>query len=249
MKEIKDHFSGHAAAYAKFRPTYPDALYTYLLTQVRTHHRAWDCATGNGQVARHLAKYFTQVEATDISQPQMDQAPRWPNVRYRVCRAEDTGFAPDSFDLITVGQALHWLDTKAFFKEAQRVGKDAALLAVWGYGRLQLSDVLDPLVNRFYEETVGPYWDEERKFVTHEYQNIHVPFEEVPSPAFTITASWTWSALAGYVETWSSVRKYVRQQGQNPVPALIKQLKAVGAEQEPLAVYFPVFVRAFRVRK
>lgn len=62
-----DRFSGHADSYARYRIDYPDALYSYILSFVNDRKAAWDCATGNGQVASALATYFDQVVATDIT--------------------------------------------------------------------------------------------------------------------------------------------------------------------------------------
>jgi hypothetical protein len=47
----KDLFSNHASLYSKFRPSYPQELYDYVLSFVENRNKAWDCATGNGQVA------------------------------------------------------------------------------------------------------------------------------------------------------------------------------------------------------
>lgn len=118
-----DRFSGHADRYARYRIDYPDALYNYVLSFVNGRQSAWDCATGNGQVASTLARYFDQVEATDISQTQLEQALVLPNVRYQISRAEKTPFADNQFDLVTVGQALHWFDAEAFHREVRRVLK------------------------------------------------------------------------------------------------------------------------------
>ena len=62
-----DRFSTQAAAYARYRISYPAALYAWLLPQVPGRRRAWDCATGNGQVAAVLARHFEHVAATDLS--------------------------------------------------------------------------------------------------------------------------------------------------------------------------------------
>lgn len=40
----------------------------------------------------------------------------------------------ETVDLITVGQALHWLDVSKFYKEVERVLKKKGILAVYGYG-------------------------------------------------------------------------------------------------------------------
>jgi len=129
----KDYFSQQAGLYAAFRPIYPQQLYDFLLKHVDHRLLAWDCATGNAQVASELAKHFDVVNATDISRKQLDEGPKIPNVEYSISRAEETTFADNWFDLITVGQAIHWFDRVEFYKEVNRVGKRVALLPVWGY--------------------------------------------------------------------------------------------------------------------
>ncbi len=79
---VEDHFSAHAAEYAKFRPGYPRELFDYLASLVRMRERAWDCATGNGQAAIGLAKYFREVIATDASTQQLAKASPVANVAY-----------------------------------------------------------------------------------------------------------------------------------------------------------------------
>jgi len=117
MKEILDKFSKQAKTYQKYRPRYPQVLYDELLSLTSKRQSCWDCGTGNGQVAIELAKYFEQVYATDISQQQLNQATSIPNITYKVERAESTSFPAQTFDLITVGQAMHWFDFEAFNKE------------------------------------------------------------------------------------------------------------------------------------
>ena len=67
----KDLFSRQSEVYARFRPSYPQDLYDYILQFVGEKNMAWDCATGNGQAALALAPFFSRVEATDISPEQI----------------------------------------------------------------------------------------------------------------------------------------------------------------------------------
>jgi len=69
--EFNGHFSGVAEAYARFRPSYPAALYRHLLTFVESHELCWDCGTGNGQAALALAGSFASIVATDPSPRQV----------------------------------------------------------------------------------------------------------------------------------------------------------------------------------
>lgn len=53
---FKDHFSGHAKQYARYRPAYPAALYDWLAGEAPARHCAWDVASGNGQAAVEIAR-------------------------------------------------------------------------------------------------------------------------------------------------------------------------------------------------
>src|SRR5690606_1138758 len=114
---MKDLFSSHSAAYTQFRPTYPAELYHLLRKLCQTRERAWDCGTGNGQVAGELANLFEQVCATDISINQLSQAVQKPNIQYTKQAAEKTIFPDAHFDLVTVGQAVHWFNFENFYAE------------------------------------------------------------------------------------------------------------------------------------
>ena len=55
---MKDHFSTESEKYAQFRPHYPSEFFGYL-NEITSHKEiAWDCGTGNGQVAFELARSF-----------------------------------------------------------------------------------------------------------------------------------------------------------------------------------------------
>ncbi len=104
---MKDNFSIQADVYAKYRPDYPKELFDFILSHIHSKGIAWDCATGNGQTAKELAKHFEKVYATDISQKQLDNAEQASNIFYSIQAAEQTNFPANSFDLVSVSQALH----------------------------------------------------------------------------------------------------------------------------------------------
>jgi SAM-dependent methyltransferase len=239
---MKDYFSEQSKVYAAFRPTYPNELYDFLLKTVSVKGRAWDCGTGNGQVARVLATHFAKVDATDISSQQLANAPVVENITYSVSPAEKTNFADHSFDLITVGQALHWFDREAFYREVKRVGKPGATVAVWGYATLSVSIELDEIIGDFYENIVGPYWDDARRLVEEEYKSIEFPFQQVKRARFAIEVDWTPQQLAGYFESWSATQKYIKVHNHNPVPAVMTRLGKLWTENELRRIKFPVFV-------
>ncbi len=118
-----DHFSPVATQYAAFRPSYPAALFDWLASSTPRHDLAWDCGAGSGQASVPLAQRFKHMLATDLSAAQLATAPPLPNVVYRAARAEASGLADSTADLITVAQALHWFDLTQFYAEVRRVLK------------------------------------------------------------------------------------------------------------------------------
>src|SRR6188768_1082534 len=148
----KDLFSKQADLYARYRPAYPKELYEYILSFVREKNAVWDCATGNGQAAVVLADHFKKVIATDISAAQIEKATFKENIEYLVCPAESTSFEENTFNLVTVAQAYHWIKWDEFRIEATRVCKPGAVTAVWTYNSNKIGDKkIDDAVYSFYE--------------------------------------------------------------------------------------------------
>ena len=241
-----DRFSAQAAGYARYRIDYPAELYAWLLPQVAARERAWDCATGNGQVAAVLADSFIRVDATDLSAHQLAQAVQRPNLHYQTARAEHTPFPAQRFDLITVAQAVHWFEPAAYHAEVRRVARHGAVLAEWGYGLVQISPAIDPLIQQFYRDTMGPYWDANRWHIDDEYARIPFPFAEVRRAHFAVRRLWSAEWFLQYLRTWSSVAKYQQERGEDAV-ALIAVAVAQWWGSGEREVVFPVFARAGQV--
>lgn len=242
-----DHFSRVAGAYATFRPRYPPALFDFLGRSVSRHDLAWDCATGNGQAALGLADHFGRVVATDASAEQIGASIAHPRVTYCVAPAERSGLDAASADLVTVGQALHWLDRDAFYTEARRVLVPGGVIAVWCYVRLHIAPAIDRIIDRFYTEIVGPYWPPERRLVEDGYRSIGFPFAEFTVPAFAIEQSVSLAELGGYLGTWSATRAFIERHGVDPVPDVVARLrKSWGTPETRRLARWPLAVRTGR---
>ncbi len=246
---MASRFSKQAELYARYRPDYPKALYDFIFDHLAARDKAWDCATGSGQVATYLADYFDEVIATDISDEQLSHAPQKSNILYSVAAAEDSGLPADTFDLITVAQAIHWFDFEQFYAEVNRVAKDKALLAVIGYGMVCINDEADPIIDALYEEAFGAYYNKNRTYLDNEYQTIPFPFGEIPSPSFQNDYQWSLDQLEGYFNSWSAVQKMKFDQGYNPVNDTITKLSNVLADTQHISVTFPVYLRLGKIGK
>jgi ubiquinone/menaquinone biosynthesis C-methylase UbiE len=246
----KDLFSNQASLYAQYRPGYPRGLYEYIIQQVTNRQLAWDCATGNGQAAVELAQYFEKVIATDISEKQLQQAQPHEKITYSITTAEQTPFADNSFDCITVAQAYHWFKFDEFGKEVKRVAKPDAIVAIWGYSLVVCEDdAVNTLINTFYRGTVGAYWDKERRYIDEHYTTVPFPYEPLPAKEFRISVQWNRQQLAGYFNTWSSVQHFIKANQYNPVNELAVEIEKVWGNDEAKDFYFPLFLKLGRVRK
>jgi len=243
-----DRFSTQASQYARYRIDYPAELYDWLLPQVESRERAWDCATGNGQVAVVLANSFVRVDATDLSENQLAQAALRPNVHYQVARAEHTPFPAQRFDLITVAQAVHWFDHDAYHAEVRRVARPGAVLAEWGYNFCRTdSAALNAALDHFHDVTSAPYWDANRQHISSEYARIAFPFADVQHTRFAEKRQWTVADMLGYLRTWSATANYARQHaGADMVALVADELTHLWGEGER-EITFPVFARTGRV--
>jgi ubiquinone/menaquinone biosynthesis C-methylase UbiE len=242
---FRDHFSGHAAAYARARPTYPAELFQWLASQSAGHALAWDAGTGNGQAAVALAAHYTHIHATDASAPQIAAARPHPAVHYAVEPAEHCSLPDASADLVLIAQALHWLDIPAFHAEVGRVLKPEGLYVAVCYGLLTVSPEVDRRLQAFEHGIVGSYWPPERALIDAAYAGIAFPGHAVESPPMDMAVDWTLDALLDYLGSWSAVQRYRRALGQDPLADLAPVLRPCWGEG-PRRVRWPLTVVARR---
>ena len=247
-QEFNDQFSSHAKSYAQSRPDYPIELFVYLKELCEEHKLAWDCATGNGQAAKSLAKIFERVIATDASAEQIDQTSKVENIEYKQAAAEDSFLRPASVDLLTVAQALHWFDISAFFANAELVLKPGGVLAVWTYGLPVVSPAVDRVILKLYEEILGPYWPEERRIVEQQYDNIEFPYKLIPTPEFPMSQTWTLAQLNNFFMSWSALRRYMEKHHANPLDSVAASLESAWNEElnSQAQIAWPLLVKIAR---
>ncbi|MDP9194373.1 MAG: class I SAM-dependent methyltransferase [Acidobacteriota bacterium] len=249
----EDHFSGHAHAYARHRPRYPDELFSWLASQSPERALAWDAGTGNGQVAIAVAELFERVVATDASADQLAHAIEHPRVEYRNESADHGSLNSASVDLITAGAAAHWFELDGFYREAQRVGKSGAVIALFSYGPRDFADAYerlfdDPIVHHFQENVLAGFWPERIQLVHDRYTTIHFPFEEIAAPTFTMTADWNLHELIAFLDTWSASQRYFQERGAQATDAIAPELKRTWSDPANRRHFeCPLFVRAGRV--
>jgi ubiquinone/menaquinone biosynthesis C-methylase UbiE len=152
-KEKDMNFNRHAAIYDAAFGRASERFYRMLLEQVELTPGAavLDAACGTGEVLRRMA-YICPVDGygIDMSENMVAMAKRkCPNMDIRLSRCENTPFADNTFDIITVCMAYHHFSEKAgFAKEAARIIKPG--------GRLYIADPNYPrairkFINAFFK--------------------------------------------------------------------------------------------------
>lgn len=243
---MKDLFSTESQLYQQARPSYPQEVLQEIVKHVPERHFVWDCGAGSGQFTQLLAPYFDHVVATDLSEKQLQHAPYFENVSYQVQTSEQTSFNAQSFDLITVAQAIHWFDFDAFYSEVNRTLKPNGVLVVIGYGLIHVEhDLINQKIQQLYFETLSGYWDAERHYIDEEYQTIPFPFDEIATPNLTMQYVWSAAQLLKYLSTWSAVKHYQEKNQVNPLHDLAEVLQG---EQNELRLEFPIFLRIGKVK-
>jgi SAM-dependent methyltransferase len=244
---FKDHFSRQAADYSRYRPAYPSALIDYVASLAPDRALAVDCATGNGQAAVALAEHFDQVIAVDASAAQLEQALPHPKVRYERALAEALPVADGAVALVAVAQAIHWFDFDRFHAECRRVLMPGGGVAAWTYTVFRAGGRIDDIVDRFYHDTIGPYWPPEREYVQQGYRTIPFPWDEITPPSFRLQTEWTLEQVIGYFASWSSVQQYrLRHDGRDPLPDVERDLASAWPVGRTVRLDWPLYLRVGR---
>lgn len=127
-------FGQVAEEFQRFRPDYPAEIYAHILRRVPEQHRAraMDLGAGTGMVTGHLIRYFREVISVEPdAQMAAKIAEHYPLAVIRIVPAEECLQAPESVDLITIANALHWMDADRIFANARIWLRRDAVLAIF----------------------------------------------------------------------------------------------------------------------
>jgi SAM-dependent methyltransferase len=149
---------GHAAdEFQRFRPGYPAALFERILREVPPHRRncAMDLGAGTGKVTRELLSHFAEVIAVEPD-PLMVAKIReqFPRAIIRISTAEECPQAPASVDLVTIANALHWMESERVFANIRSWLRPGGILAVFDRPLPKCSPEIDAIV---LGEVRGPW--------------------------------------------------------------------------------------------
>ena len=148
----------HSKIYHKFRPIAPKIVVKktiqYLQERTRLQNGAdkfqlmVDVGCGSGQATESFASYFEKIVGIDASANQIACASKkFPHIEYLVGKGESIPVDDETVDLVTSGQAVHWMDFPVFLGECHRVLKPNGCLLFYGYDYIKLYPQFETSLN------------------------------------------------------------------------------------------------------
>jgi SAM-dependent methyltransferase len=130
-----DRFMGFAGLYDRVRPQ-PPAVIVAILTQLaRTVRPALvaDIGSGTGLSTLIWAEHAEAVvgiePSADMRREAEARAANNPNIRFHDGLSKATGLPNDSADIVTISQALHWMEPNPTFAEVARILRPEGVFA------------------------------------------------------------------------------------------------------------------------
>ena len=129
-------FSNRVSNYAKYRPSYPEAVIDFLQQTIGLQ-KEWtiaDIGSGTGIFSELLLRYGYKVWGIEPNKEMREDAEKTlaGHKKYTSIngKAEQTFLTGNSIDLITVAQAFHWIDRLAAKEEFRRILKPKGFIAM-----------------------------------------------------------------------------------------------------------------------
>jgi ubiquinone/menaquinone biosynthesis C-methylase UbiE len=202
-------FGPLAEEYARFRPSYPDALFDGVFARLGDPPgRILDVGAGTGAATVALLRRSARVAALEPNRSMLAKVstrlagePGW--LGAVAARAEEVPVASASLSCITVAQAFHWFEAAPALAEFARVLRPRGLLAVmWN---VVIPDAFTEdvfaLVARYNTAYGRPVT--RRMLSTPEALARHPAFEVEPPAEFAHERQMSEEAYVGYAFSWS----------------------------------------------
>jgi ubiquinone/menaquinone biosynthesis C-methylase UbiE len=152
-QRLRAVFDEIADLYDRARPNYPEELFDALVetTTIDANSRLLEIAPGTGQATLSLAKRRFNITAIELSSRMSAIARKhlrdYGAVQVITGAFEDADLPDNSFDLVYVATAFHWISPDAQFQKPHRILKSNGHLAVILGSHISGGD------NRFFEAT------------------------------------------------------------------------------------------------
>lgn len=141
-------FSSRVDDYVRYRPGYPAEIVPLLVREcaLSADSIVADIGSGTGFLTRLFLEFGCRVMGVEPNEEMRKAGERLlaDNIRFTSVegRAEQTGLADSSIDLVTAGQAFHWFDPAAARAEFRRILRGSRWVALIWNERLVTGEFL-----------------------------------------------------------------------------------------------------------
>jgi hypothetical protein len=81
------------------------------------------------------------------------------------------------------------------------------------------------------------------------YETVEFDYELLPVKQFETTLNWQREDMIGYISSWSAIQKYIKVNGQSPIPIIEEEINKLWPADEVKKVSFPIYLKLGRVLK
>ena len=259
LKSSSDLFGhvGQAHKYSLYRPNYPNKIISCIVARASERNIAIDVACGSGQLTYALSNHFNEVLGFDISTEQLNnivECNKKSNIKFAVSIAEKIPVPDQTASLVTIAQALHWVNQTSFFAEIDRVLIPSGAFAAIGYGICRLSNLsMQKIFENYYINTLGGkkypgengcWWACNRPSLDQGYEDVKFPYVSNLFRIWEIEKrAIPFSHFISYLETMSAYHTF-KQYNEDPLPNITQQLLQAGNLQttnDLIDTEFPFF--------
>jgi hypothetical protein len=87
------------------------------------------------------------------------------------------------------------------------------------------------------------------RLVKEGYRTLPFPFEELPSPKFSMETVWTLADVLGFVYSWSGTANYEKREGRSLMDLVTPELTQAWAGREKRLLTWRIFLRAGMIKR
>lgn len=232
----RDLFQGTVPYYVRYRVPYPEALLKQILEKAAISRagQLLDLGSGTGEIALKLAPEFQVVTAVEPDENmrnagiQKMQDQKILNVEWLPQTAEEFSAEANTFELVSIGAAFHWMDRPLLARRMRDWLLPGQPLVILGYTSIW-SGTADwlPLVRRVLHKWLGA----KRRAGSGNYPELAQPHEQVLLEAdyrfeeikYQHPQHWTLDDLIGNLYSTSFASPAVLGENRNAFEADLRQ--------------------------
>jgi ubiquinone/menaquinone biosynthesis C-methylase UbiE len=215
-------FTGTAWFYQRYRPGYPDEVFSLLRDKfgLNEDSKVLDLGCGTGQVALNLAPYVSEIIALDPQEEMLQEgkaAAKSSDISNITWLKGESGRLPDmaakigKINLTVIARAFHWMDKEQTLKDLYKItfsGGGVAIIADGGPTdgeMLPWKETIQQTVKKWLGEerkagTEGTYSHPKKRFEAFLKDSKFSKYEEV---SYAIERNWSLDEIIGYMYSTS----------------------------------------------